>query len=293
MMIRSSVDNNRVNDVSTSYKSSAGGGIFNWGNGSSFTIVSSCLSNNIVCPVSIGETVYGGGIYNLTTLILINSTVSGNRALAGGATAPGYTGGIVNVGILTLKNCTVAGNAGGTSVGGILNDGTLNLSNTIIGDNQGPYYDDLLNRGSVIQAGMNIVEDFNLTGPNVINEDPCLGALQDNGGLTKTHLLLEKSPAIDAAGNNELPADTWDMDEDSNISESIPWDQRGEGFPRISNQIVDIGAVEFIVAEDSCDYDDDDDVDGIDLHAYSAGLIQRELDDFSLEFGKNNTEVPE
>jgi hypothetical protein len=52
--------------------------------------------------------------------------------------------------------------------------------------------------------------------------------LDDNGGPTLTHALLSGSPAIDA-GNNAYATD---------------WDQRGEGFPRIVNDIIDIGAFE-------------------------------------------------
>jgi hypothetical protein len=53
--------------------------------------------------------------------------------------------------------------------------------------------------------------------------------LDDNGGPTLTHALLSGSPAIDA-GNNAYATD---------------WDQRGPGFPRIVNGIIDIGAFEY------------------------------------------------
>src|SRR5260370_19849276 len=59
--------------------------------------------------------------------------------------------------------------------------------------------------------------------------DPLLGPLDDNGGPTLTHALMPGSPAIDA-GNNAYATD---------------WDQRGEGFPRIVNDIIDIGAFEY------------------------------------------------
>src|SRR5262249_34310098 len=59
--------------------------------------------------------------------------------------------------------------------------------------------------------------------------DPRLGPLADNGGPTLTHALLPGSPAIDA-GNNAYATD---------------FDQRGPGFPRIVNGLIDIGAFEF------------------------------------------------
>src|SRR6202022_2943055 len=64
----------------------------------------------------------------------------------------------------------------------------------------------------------------NLVGSAADPIAPPLGPLQDNGGPTLTHALLAGSPAIDA-GNNEYATD---------------WDQRGEGFPRIVNGIIDI-----------------------------------------------------
>jgi hypothetical protein len=58
--------------------------------------------------------------------------------------------------------------------------------------------------------------------------DPKLGPLQDNGGPTQTMALLPGSPAIDAGDNTDAPL----------------FDQRGPGFPRIVNGIIDIGAFE-------------------------------------------------
>jgi hypothetical protein len=53
--------------------------------------------------------------------------------------------------------------------------------------------------------------------------------LADNGGPTQTMALLPGSPAIDA-GDNTVASE---------------WDQRGRGYPRIVNGIIDIGAFEF------------------------------------------------
>jgi hypothetical protein len=52
--------------------------------------------------------------------------------------------------------------------------------------------------------------------------------LRDNGGPTPTMALLPGSPAIDAGDNTGAPK----------------WDQRGEGFDRIVNGVIDIGAFE-------------------------------------------------
>ena len=71
----------------------------------------------------------GGGIYNVGTLTLTNSTVSGN-------TAPSNGGGIYNYSTLTLTNSTVSGNAAPTDGGGIYNfGGTLTLTNSTVSGN--------------------------------------------------------------------------------------------------------------------------------------------------------------
>jgi hypothetical protein len=62
---------------------------------------------------------------------------------------------------------------------------------------------------------------------DLLNINPKLGPLQDNGGPTQTIALLPGSPAIDAG--------------DLTDSE---WDQRGPGYPRLVNGATDIGAYE-------------------------------------------------
>jgi hypothetical protein len=62
----------------------------------------------------------------------------------------------------------------------------------------------------------------------VVNVNPQLGPLQNNGGPTQTMALLAGSPAIQAGDTNGAPF----------------YDQRGPGFPRIVNGFIDIGAFE-------------------------------------------------
>src|SRR5205085_8312044 len=66
---------------------------------------------------------------------------------------------------------------------------------------------------------------------NIFGKSALIGLLRDNGGPTKTHALLPGTPAINM-GNNEL-------------ANGLATDQRGEGFPRIVGDSVDIGAFEF------------------------------------------------
>ena len=144
----------------------------------------------------------GGGIYNISTLTLTNSTVSGNSAGFRG-------GGIRNQSPLTMINSTISNNTGGDG-GGIYNDGnSVKSSNTIIAGNfssNGPDYS-----GQATSLGYNLVGNTSgNTGFNdptdLLNQNPLLGPLQDNGGPTFTHALLPGSPAIDA-GNSTLTTD--------------------------------------------------------------------------------------
>ncbi len=74
-----------------------------------------------------------------------------------------------------------------------------------------------------------------------IGQDPLLGPLQDNGGVTSTYALLPGSPAIDA-GDNTLAVDVNDN--------ALVTDQRGPDFLRIRNGIVDIGSFELQIEPD-------------------------------------------
>ncbi len=108
---------------------------------------------------------------------------------------------------------------------------TLTLRNTIIsGDGSKPNFH--ARGGTFVSLGHNLSSDGGggfLTGPgDLINVNPLLGPLQDNGGPTKTMALRLGSAAIDAGDNTDAP----------------DFDQRGPGFPRIVGGIIDIGAFE-------------------------------------------------
>jgi hypothetical protein len=208
-----------------------GGAIFNYG---TLTVTNSALSGN--------SDAYGGGIYNgyYGTLTVSNSTLSGN-------TATYYGGGIstswYSTHPVTLTNVTLTANRAYTGGGGFFaSSGSPVLHNTLIAGNfrgaTGTTRDDVY---GALNGDYNLIGDGtgmgglsngvngNLVGSAAAPIDPLLGPLQDNGGPTFTHALLPGSPAIDA-GNNAYATE---------------WDQRGEGFPRIVNGIIDIGAFEY------------------------------------------------
>jgi CSLREA domain-containing protein len=130
------------------------------------TVGNSTLSGNMA-------TTFGGGIYSNSPVTLINSTLSGNSAGEDG-------GGIYNdsAGMVTVSNSLVANSAGGDCAG----SGNWNT-----GD-----YPNLDSDGSC--------PGFTITA------DPLLGPLQDNGGPTWTHALLEGSPALDAGDDTVCTA---------------------------------------------------------------------------------------
>ena len=225
----------------------SGGGIFNSGSGvGTMTLVNSTVSGNTKATGN------GGGIFNSGTMTVTNSTVSGNET----AHIEAQGGGIANSGTLTLTNSTVSGNLALTPFGGggiFSSGGTVNVKNTIIAGNS-----DLLGEGpdcvgTLTSQGHNLVQapfGCTITGDptgNITGEDPLLGPLQDNGGPTFTHALLEESRAIDA-GDDAVLAEPF----------LLEFDQRGPGFPRQldgkgdGTPVVDIGAFE-LEAEPAAD----------------------------------------
>jgi hypothetical protein len=91
--------------------------------------------------------------------------------------------------------------------------------------------------GGVASQGYNLIG--NSTGgsgyaaSDLLNVNPQLGPLQNNGGPTQTMALLSGSPAINGG----------DPTDNSNANTPV-YDQRGSGYPRIVGGIIDIGAFE-------------------------------------------------
>ena len=256
-----------------------GSGIFN--DGSSGKTGTLSLTNSSVSGNTANS---GGGIYNQGgTLRLTNSTVSGNRANSGGGIFNGDDT-AYSAGSATLTNSTISGNTALEDGGGIYNsyayasDGRLTLINTTINNNIADsdrngtgngggvfsYLDSSINvnvsntiiagnfdnstsgdidpdvRGGLIDSGNNLIGNktgstafttSTFVGTSASPINPKLGLLQNNGGATLTHALLAGSPAINAGKNSLVPA-------------GITTDQRGAGFNRIFNGVIDIGAYE-------------------------------------------------
>lgn len=228
----------------------SGGGICVTG---TLNLLNSTVSNN--------NGANGGGGIRVSiaaTASIANSTVSNNRITANGAAG----GGIENQGTLTVTNSTISGNLASNGDGGAVSqegDGSTDLSNVTIAGNSSPGSAQLTSYGGTnISIASTIITDpvsganclaagggtitshgHNLDSANscgfasagdVINANPLLRPLQNNGGPTSTMALLAGSPAI-----NAVPL----------ASCNLSTDQRG--VPRPQGAACDIGAYEVIL----------------------------------------------
>jgi hypothetical protein len=152
-------------------------------------------------------------------LALNNLTVADGGGLRGN--------GIYNFsGTVTVSNSTLSGNSnnGPLSFGGgsIHNErGTATLKNTIVskspsasGENCGGI--------TITNGGYNLDSGTSCGFPtNRSSKDPLLGPLADNGGPTKTHALLEGSPAIDKGNSFSATTDQRGLPRASNFADIV------------------------------------------------------------------------
>lgn len=122
-----------------------GGGIRNLG---TLTLNNSSVRSNTVCSLVGGE-VSGGGIENFSRVELDNSDVSKNKVGVGGSCGFGFGGGISSNGpsaFVTLTGSTVSENIASINGGGIENfGGTLELRNSTVDSNVAGFGGGILN----------------------------------------------------------------------------------------------------------------------------------------------------
>lgn len=255
-------------NITSPYSAGAasGGGVYSSGGGTT-TITDSTLSGNTVTGGSatdfgsLGKAQGGGAYFQDVGNNLVNVTVAGNQAIGGSGTFannPAAAGGglfFASTAAATLTNITVAGNtvsnqfsagAGGTAIGGGISNANpaaqvLTLTNALVAGNSGdglsPDY-----VGTVsVNSGHNLIgiadsssgfdSADNLLGSTANPVNPHLGPLQNNGGPTPTLALLPGSRAINAGDNSAL-------------SLTGAFDQRGRDFARMAIGTIDIGAFE-------------------------------------------------
>ena len=205
--------------ISGNSSAGAGGGILS---GGQLTVTRCSFRNN-----SAGSG--GGGIANWGVLAVTDSTFNGNSASFGGGIER-YDG------LMTVTFSTLSGNHAGGAIstgGGI--DGQITARNNIIAGNTASHSPDV--NGTLNSEGHNLIGDgtggsgfvaTDVVGTSSNPINPELGPLQDNGGPTQTMALLPDSPALAAGDTNDAP----------------DWDQRGPGYARIVDGMIDIGAFE-------------------------------------------------
>ena len=257
-----------TNSVISDNSAPSGGGIRNLGTA---TLGSSTVSGNS------GND--GGGIQNFGSLTLTNSTISNNSALGG------LGGGIYNDGgTITLTSSTISSNSAFRGGGVSLDAGGVTLINTIVANNTAssssqPDCNRFTSLGHNL-IGNNSGCSFDASMGDLVNVEPLLGSLQDNGGPTFTHALLPSSPAIDGGDNNAAP-DT---------------DQRGVPRPldgdADSTATSDIGAYEFappVAIIDTTGSGNEGALISFNGSQSTAGIFADQIEAYSWDFGDGVT----
>jgi hypothetical protein len=218
-----------------------GGGIYNAGD---LVLDRSLLWGNsayacIYAP-GIAEAIGGGVAQRAGTATIFNSTIVQNWGLSYSDFSPpllrAHGGGIAILGgSMTIAHSTIAKNVttGEVEYGGGIEvvDAVLHMRNTVVSGNVA-FNDAPDLSGLLTTSGYNLIKNSDggsgYAPTDILDVDPMLASLANNGGPTQTMALLPGSPAIDAGDNTDAPE----------------WDQRGPGFPRIVNGRIDIGAYE-------------------------------------------------
>jgi VCBS repeat-containing protein/predicted outer membrane repeat protein len=263
------IDNNGFLTIDTcvfgsNSASNGGGAIYGDGSPGSIAIRNSSFTDNTAV-------LSGGAIFNHQMLTIDNSTLARNKAVASAGAGQGgaidnngggdlkltnctisdntaiFGGGISNYQSLTVNACTFAGNSALYGGGIYASNNITSLANTIVALNTATNGPDIY--GTASSQGHNLIGNSSgangLIGSDLVNVNPQLGTLANNGGPTQTRALLAGSPAIDAANTATAPAT----------------DQRGVSRPQGSQS--DIGAYELVVdhapvaADDSYSTDED------------------------------------
>ena len=233
-----------IDSVFTNNTAEYGGAISRFDGGTT-TITGSTFSGNAATYISTQDA--GGGalfLYNNTTTIE-NSTFSGN-------TSAGSQGSAIHLygGSTILRNVTIAGNSSSAATPAALfvrsseeSDASVTLINTVITNTIGGGADFATEDSSVTHSESNsfisnTAVSLNGSGNTTGNPNAGLGVLSDNGGpaigatgytsLKLTMLPNAGSPLVNAGNNTGVSAN----------------DERGAGYPRIINGVVDIGAIE-------------------------------------------------
>jgi CSLREA domain-containing protein len=195
-----------VADNTAGGSSGVGGGIYNAG-GHLFINHSAFRGNH---TRSGGSAIHGSGEITLLNTAVYSNThqqTNAHTLQIGGSvslinvTVSGNEGGI-NSSAITITNSTIADNQG-WGIFSLAGEPDIQLKNSIVANNtSGNCFTGVTSNGHNLDSGNTCL----LSGPgDLIDTDPLLGPLQDNGGPSWTHALSANSPAIDTADNNGCP----------------------------------------------------------------------------------------
>jgi len=260
------INNSQVNGNMADSGSGGGIGVFAGFQNCNTEVLRSAVYDNQVVGFTANTSNFGtgGGISHVAgdastqEFFLVDSTVSGNMTPQEGG---GFFESSGQATVVELLSSTIAFNDAGTAGGGVFRsrdalDGTISLLNTILSNNaavQGPDCFNQDNPGMITSVGYNLIQDPTdcvVDGPqtgDITGQDPLLGALMNNGGLTPTHALTTGSPALDMA---RPVADGGCVDAINGGAELL-FDQRDDPFDRTVAAVIggqprcDIGAYEF------------------------------------------------
>lgn len=188
----------------------------------------------------------GGGIgVDGVDFFLLNTTISGNRSLAGNGGGIALVNANPSIGP-EIQFSTIASNQAVAGSNLALQNSDLRLQATLIADGTGVGIG-----SSFVSLGGNLDQNgtLGLSGPGDLSGvDPLLGPLQDNGGPVPTHALLPGSPAIDTGPASVVTED----------ARGVTRPQDGDG---VGGAAFDIGAFEAEAAIASLVVDTTDDID--------------------------------
>ena len=159
----------------------------------------------------------------------MNSTLSGNAASGGAPNGDSTGAGIFNrSGAISLTSVTIANGTAAHGAGIFAYQGMFTVMNSILANSTTD--DCAQDTGTVVSAGWNLVRapgncaNFSVTTKDILNIDPKLGALANNGGPTFTRAIPTTSLAFERGRCSQAT------------------DQRG--VHRVNLPICDIGAYE-------------------------------------------------
>ena len=216
--------------ISGNTASSIGGGVYLYNMDSGvFSIEGSTISGNTATT--------GGGVflYDGSRTVIVNSTISGNEATSGDGGGIYVYDGAGGADAVTISHTTIADNTASGGGGNAFFGAEVQLSHTAIADGTASGSNDVVSSVD-LNANFSLIEDSagvvfsGTSADNIVDTDPALGALANNGGPTQTQLPGVGSVLINAG--------------DPAIAAPPATDQRG--LARIVGAAIDIGAVETV-----------------------------------------------